>query len=713
MKNSRYIIIMLVAALLVSVTGCSKKVQEPAKGKYVEKEMTLPTQCLEKAESIWSSAVNMQGELEIAAQDENGCITVYRQVDNETWEEKGKISDWEKEEMKEILSCGIKEDGICFFYTNEQDELFVYEKDFEGNEKSCGLTDESGTCKMLPNSYYKLEKSESGDYIVQSAWDGPVRSYDGETGKYKNTFSEIALSFSLSGSQVIINNGWENPTVVTYDIETGNEVKNISYDIQSDSNMVCNNSKGIYILNSSGITFNNGSGTTWEKIVEPEGTILGGTQRQIDKVFAMEDGSIIVSIWVDQGIELIKYYFDPEAKNTYENEVTIYMAYDLDLIKAAASLYSRKHPEIKVNIQTWTNDMGYGEQIEQLNTEILAGEGPDMILLDQLPAQKYIDKGVLLDLADIAQSYIDEKQGYSNIVNAFKQEGKVYAIPLRYRVPMLLGKAEVIDNGASLEDLASYKQEHAGEILMNKNLYELALQMSEISEPYLSDSEGKYDREKMISYLQMLKRIGEEKELSDEEQIQERIDFEPAKYQEMMDVVEGKSAVCIIEPRNFQDMVRCDAILDANKECIVAPMMKDEKVIYHTLGNMAINANSKNIDIVKEIIKIALSDEIQGEVSWMGFAPSVKDNELQRKNGGGYQEEIVDQKGRTLSIDDQIEKTYDICEQSWEEASLSANRIGDVPDMGTSMAYRLQNKEKSLDELLDDLEEKIKIRQGQ
>jgi len=97
----------------------------------------------------------------------------------------------------------------------------------------------------------------------------------------------------------------------------------------------------------------------------------------------------------------------------------------------------------------------------------------------------------------------------------------------------------------------------------------------------------------------------------------------------------------------------------------------------------------------------------------MGLSPSEHDIELQKRHIGGYQDEIVDDQGRRLSIDDQIGETYAICKQSWEEASLSANRIGDVLDMGTSIAYRLQNKEKTLDELLDDLEEKIKIRQGQ
>ena len=42
------------------------------------------------------------------------------------------------------------------------------------------------------------------------------------------------------------------------------------------------------------------------------------------------------------------------------------------------------------------------DDIRTLNTELLGGNGADVLLLDGLSAESYIEKGILADLTDLA-----------------------------------------------------------------------------------------------------------------------------------------------------------------------------------------------------------------------------------------------------------------------------------------------------------------------
>ena len=55
---------------------------------------------------------------------------------------------------------------------------------------------------------------------------------------------------------------------------------------------------------------------------------------------------------------------------------------------------------------------------DSLNTEIMSGEGPDVLLMDNLDAENYIERGMLEDISGIM-----EKAGIlENIQKAYEEE---------------------------------------------------------------------------------------------------------------------------------------------------------------------------------------------------------------------------------------------------------------------------------------------------
>ena len=70
-------------------------------------------------------------------------------------------------------------------------------------------------------------------------------------------------------------------------------------------------------------------------------------------------------------------------------------------------MFQKEHPEIRIEIQdgmTGKDGVTATDAIKNLNTEIMAGEGPDVMLLDGLLEEDYIEKGMLEDISGIVES---------------------------------------------------------------------------------------------------------------------------------------------------------------------------------------------------------------------------------------------------------------------------------------------------------------------
>ena len=124
--------------------------------------------------------------------------------------------------------------------------------------------------------------------------------------------------------------------------------------------------------------------------------------------------------------------------------IHLYTLKDNDQLWQSAKLFEEKFPEYQVVI-----DVGVSEEdgktvsdaIRSLNTEIMAGNGPDIILMDGLPIEDYIEKGVLEDLSDMVESVKENgEEFFENVLSSYEKGEKVYAIPSRFSVPIIIGK---------------------------------------------------------------------------------------------------------------------------------------------------------------------------------------------------------------------------------------------------------------------------------
>lgn len=99
--------------------------------------------------------------------------------------------------------------------------------------------------------------------------------------------------------------------------------------------------------------------------------------------------------------------------------------------------------------------------IRTLNTELMAGKGPDLLLLDGLNVDSYIEKGVLADMTEQARR-LEEDGLMPNLTNAYCRDGRVYGVPARFTVPVMMGARECVEQVWSMTDLAGLVEEGQG-----------------------------------------------------------------------------------------------------------------------------------------------------------------------------------------------------------------------------------------------------------
>lgn len=145
--------------------------------------------------------------------------------------------------------------------------------------------------------------------------------------------------------------------------------------------------------------------------------------------------------------------------------ITFATFYENDLFKEAKRKYEAKHPNIDIQLTyqhasgmgaNWDNWETIHEQfVKTTNTQMLAGSGPDVLELDELPIGQYVNQNVLANVGEMIDNDPDfqKDQYFMNILDNVKLNGGIYAIPLRFYLNGFMGDQEAIEQtGVSFDD---------------------------------------------------------------------------------------------------------------------------------------------------------------------------------------------------------------------------------------------------------------------
>lgn len=298
----------------------------------------------------------------------------------------------------------------------------------------------------------KAGVAENGSIVYNEMFGGGVtvvRNNKSEIISSSNTNSENS-DFSVFGNTVYYNSDTEK-TLYSYNCEDSSKKEISTIDFNTQNIKFAVTETNIYALSPSGIFRRSFDGTIWENIADGSRYSMGFANNMPTGFLADENGVFCVSYvnMSDSNTFAMKYEFDENAQLLAQKTVTIYSMWENAAIREAAVRYQKIHSDVRIEYVTAAESGStatLSEKIRALNTQILSGNGADILVLDSLNAQNYIDKGVLRDLKDLFGPMIENNEINPKIAaNYVGKKGRIYCMPAQYGVPIFIADKKMID----------------------------------------------------------------------------------------------------------------------------------------------------------------------------------------------------------------------------------------------------------------------------
>lgn len=117
-------------------------------------------------------------------------------------------------------------------------------------------------------------------------------------------------------------------------------------------------------------------------------------------------------------------------------------------LKSMVIDYNRSSADYRIQVKAY----GWEESdSDRFDMDLLAGNVPDIISLDQLNAEKYATKGIFADLGALldADEDISREDFLPNVLDAASIKGKLYRLPTSFSIRSLMGKKSVLGDKTS------------------------------------------------------------------------------------------------------------------------------------------------------------------------------------------------------------------------------------------------------------------------
>lgn len=208
----------------------------------------------------------------------------------------------------------------------------------------------------------------------------------------------------------------------------------------------------LYIAGKGGMYRHVIGGSAMEQIIDGALTSFSNPSMNMLGVAAYGENAFAVLF---SGGKVVLYNYDPDVPTVPENMISVYSLEEQDAVRQAIAQFQTENPDVFVRYEvglSGTDAKAAEDAVKKLNTELMAGKGPDVIIMDGLPVKSYQEKGILKDLKPHIDSLSGDAVLLPNIVEAFQNGDGVYMMPVYFQLPMVAGRQSDL---AGITDYAS------------------------------------------------------------------------------------------------------------------------------------------------------------------------------------------------------------------------------------------------------------------
>ncbi|MED9903632.1 MAG: ABC transporter substrate-binding protein [Lachnospiraceae bacterium] len=652
LKKIRNMVLLVIASLLL-LSGCGKEkessgaeensdrsIQEVSleKGRYAEEVITLPY----ALNTLFDVRKTEEGTLQLAFESEPGSLYFYESRDmGKSWESRLEIAAGELPKGYRAIDACIKSDGDIIISVGEMSEEAIREKrpvgqyeyyvlqTEDGNAEPLSLNIPEGNESSLAEGYGLSNLKISEDnflYGTLGVREGEGSSntlycLDLENGQQKWSKKIAMGEFSLYGNTIYLNEIGQDEDVSgklikTLNAETGEETEAVllpaevtsfeSVDLDSEN-------QKIYFGTKEGIFASDDKLTLKEKLVDGKLCSMSAAGYGIKNLYMLDEKIFLVFMQGNRGdsVKFLRYEYDAELDSRPSTLLTVYSLKENSIIEKMVFDFQEKNPDILINYRVGMeeqNGASVTDAINILNTEIMAGKGPDVIILNGLPWQSYSEKGILMNLEGELSSLMGETEFFTNLFEPYQENEGQFAVPVSFKIPVVLNNKNIVQQVNSLEELMEATG-HTGEVAPHFRKDERLLRYL-VSICWDSVQNGdNIDREALKSLLEQIKEMNDilmsfenvKYLMYDSESDNTRDHFGSDVTLDVYSVLDGYSA---LDMGYLSDIRACLSIYNSSK---VEMGTVNGKVFSPLL--VGISAKTESEDLAKQFFRFMLSEE--------------------------------------------------------------------------------------------------------
>lgn len=339
----------------------------------------------------------------------------------------------------------------------------------------------------------------------------------------------------------------------------------------------------------------------------------------VDCVAFIDSEKLLVANASENKLEFLKKADASKLKD--KTVITIGSLSDLDFnITKAAMKFNKENDKYRIVFKDYSVE---ADPQTKFNTDVLAGNVPDILYLRDMPVERYVAKGVLEDL----NPYLDKDDVVKrddiipSVLSAIEDDGKLYYIAPDFSVSSLVAKKSDVGDkmGWTVEEfkaLLDEKGEGVSPLCNNNKTDVLELLISECVNDYIdwNNGECQFNGESFKSLLEIAGRG------SDEEPDYDSMDF--------IDTIRsGKSLLSIFPSCNAPDMHITKEKYGCDVTFIGYPCEDKQGSYFAFTSEVGIYSQSKVKDGAWEFIRTILTKDYQiyDEYYYWGGCPTNKD----------------------------------------------------------------------------------------
>ncbi len=515
---------------------------DSAMGRYMETEIPLP----EGTQMLHAGRKLSDGRLRVMVDTAEGPSVYDSSNDGAEWELLCELPEEYRESYINVAAISGEGAVFCNLSVGETDEDGV-------SSMGCGEISPDGEFHLITpdldmglfDALYMQDPvyGEEGKILFTAVGSNQIFLLDTETGEKLRVYNEEekpVASFKKAGNDIYI---FADDSVRVLDYESGEEAsldEALKNTLESrEENFVEYNfytypilfSEGfqegeLFFCNTEGIFRYMKGGSLVEQIADGNLNSLAKPSISLMSLQALEDGSFLVFCYDDEGMRLLHYVYDADVPTTPDTEIRVYSLQENEDVQQAISMFQNQNPDYYVNLEigmTGSDAVTASDALRTLNTEIMAGSGPDVLILDGMPMESYMEKGILEDISSQVEAVESENEMFENITGIYKRDGAVYAVPSRFKVPVIQGPKEYMDSIndlASLAETAAALREENGDIemiLSTTNIYWMIKEFYGADSAALMGTDGSLREEALTELLTVMKEVFDLNEFPDNE----------------------------------------------------------------------------------------------------------------------------------------------------------------------------------------------------